>query len=795
MATLAPGERARIYALGKVARGGATRGGYVSGLAFIKINGVNVGYVRDAPPVTPAPPHFGTSISSLTITDALNEIPNTCSFRVYGWVPPQGAPVVITMGSQNSGTPRFAGFALTVDQLYLAQRPVNVAADVHAVDYTWQLGFVHVTARYTGWSVTQIVLDLVARYAAVNGFTGHNVVPNLPVINEISYTEEELPTAITRACQRIGAYWYVDYLRDVHVFFEEDGNGVPRLLDPFHPTLANVQRTGDRTQALSRVFVEGRGARVLGPVLAGETAVPLDHVDMFEVASDLFAKVSFQGSEGGAQYVNFAEIVPGGGGALVGPGVTPTTKVGAALTPGAGVTLGAHDYAYTWVTAAGETAPSPPVTVTPGVLTTPTIAPTFQGVHPSYSVAQGTYHVGDRVEWTIAKSGTSSTNDLSCFTALGPISAPWTVTQGPKGPGWCSIPLIRIEVTTDPFMKYVVCFERVNGGPWYWAFQSSTTGGAGGVADSHYSTWGNTGPAPPTPNPVVAVVALSGIAVGPAAVTARKIYRSAAGTTTPLKLVATLANNTTTTYTDTAADAALGAPAPATDTSGLQQAAGTVLPGATAFPIAGTGNFRAAGGWAIIGNGEQTIRYASIVGNQLSGIPASGLGSITAAIAYNSTITSAPMLAGIPATGDRAIGSRGLAEGDELYLVVQRDNETTRAALATSAGGDGIREEWVQDRRLSATEARARGDATLAMRPLDLYTLNYTCRDLRTAAGKTIWVNLPPPTDIFGTFKAQTVTISDFRPYPTQYPTFTVQASSQKFSFDDWLRILRVVES
>jgi hypothetical protein len=102
--------------------------------------------------------------------------------------------------------------------------------------------------------------------------------------------------------------------------------------------------------------------------------------------------------------------------------------------------------------------------------------------------------------------------------------------------------------------------------------------------------------------------------------------------------------------------------------------------------------------------------------------------------------------------------------------------------------GPGVREEWVQDRRLSITEARARAQATLAMRPMEEVTVTYVCRDLRTASGKTITVNLPGPTNVWGTFKIQSVTINNFRPHPTQYPTYTVTASSRRFNFEDWLR-------
>lgn len=61
-------------------------------------------------------------------------------------------------------------------------------------------------------------------------------------------------------------------------------------------------------------------------------------------------------------------------------------------------------------------------------------------------------------------------------------------------------------------------------------------------------------------------VSLTGIPTGGSAVTARELYRTVAGGSTYL-LLATLADNTTTTYLDNIVDASLGAGAPATNTT------------------------------------------------------------------------------------------------------------------------------------------------------------------------------------------------------------------------------------
>ena len=83
-------------------------------------------------------------------------------------------------------------------------------------------------------------------------------------------------------------------------------------------------------------------------------------------------------------------------------------------------------------------------------------------------------------------------------------------------------------------------------------------------------------------------VQLSAIPLGAATVTGRKIYRTAANAN-QLKFLATLADNTTTTFLDQYADAVLGANAPTADTSALKQPDGMVVAGAKTIIVAGAG--------------------------------------------------------------------------------------------------------------------------------------------------------------------------------------------------------------
>jgi len=89
---LAPGEKALMYALGGIARGGATRGGYTSVLPFISIGGEQVANARPDK-------NKRVLVESLTITDNLEQAPNTCMFTTFGFVPALGSPIVITVGT------------------------------------------------------------------------------------------------------------------------------------------------------------------------------------------------------------------------------------------------------------------------------------------------------------------------------------------------------------------------------------------------------------------------------------------------------------------------------------------------------------------------------------------------------------------------------------------------------------------------------------------------------------------------------------------------------------------------
>ncbi len=980
------------YALLGVARLGATRLNWHGPQVYVSIGGVQYATAR------PVAAQYVVD-GSLSITDTLNETPNTARLTTHGFIPTVGQDVIVTLGSRNNLRREFGGRILSLDQRYVGT-PANYQHDLNLIDFTWGLNKRKVRQRYTATTVAVIAADLVSTYAS--GYTVQIAADiGAAAIDEITFTETDLTACLTQLTKRVGGDWYCDYHKVVKVFYRDASVTDPTILNAVHRTLTVFAVTRDLSQVLTRVSVEGGGVTAAANVAVGETILPLDgDAGWYPPAGGTVVS--------GPQRITYTGVAPGGGGGLVGPGAAPTAMPTLTLASGAGIESGSHDYAVTFVTASGESKPSPIATIAVGALSAPASAPVAgaptigTGPNPgshdyavTFVTASGETPAGPSVTKATgltAAPGTSPTPGtptdgagvddgshdyaVTFVTSIGettpsPISgqvvtssvaAPTTIgiaTAGSFGsshlaPGgtysWKytfrrnadgaetlpspatnaitanaagSSSFVSLSGCQAPPSGYSRAWYRTTngGGTWKkcddpsvlfygrevpsegWFNDGSAdvslgaaapatngaavqhvpisgiptgdanvtsrklyrrSGGAGlklvtTIANNTATTYTDTtanaslGAAPPATStaylqriPLTAIptggalvtsrkiyrtaagsaqlklaatladntatawtdtvtdaglganvptantatanqVAVSSIPIGAAAVTSRKLYRTAAAGS-QLKLLATIADNTTTTYTDTTADAGLGANVPTADSSGLTQPSGNVPAQSTSLIVAGTGAFSAAGGWAVIGNGAQVIRYTGLSATALTGIPATGAGAIVATIGYNSTVTAAPQLTGIPASGAGAI-RHPILKGDEVNLWVQVDDVAAQTALAALIGGDGIQEDTIQDRRLSATEARARGEAWLAIRRDVHLTLRYQTRDINTRAGRTQAVNLGPPFNLTADFMIQTVTESAFA--PALFPTFDVTASSVRFSFDDFLRLIK----
>ena len=875
-------QKALMYALGGLARGGATRGGYTSMLPFISIGGTPYPGGADGGRVL---------IADLTIRDILDETPNTCQLTVMGTNPQPGSELIITLGSVNADSRLFGGKILSTVQGYLAGKPSNDYHHLNVIDYTWLLGEHLVLIQYTNQHAGNIARDLIGRYA--EGITTNHIAPDVDAawIDTISFTNVALQDALTQLCSRVGAYWNIDYYKDLHLFTTETDalHPDPTPLTPTHPTLMQLTTQQDLSQVATRVFVEGGGGTVLVDLQPGETMVPMDTVGWYPPSGQVAA---------GTQRLSYTSLAQADGvGSLIGgPGAAPSTGPGVTPKNGAGVDSGTHQWAYTWVTPSGETIPGPVTSAATQLVVAPATAPVPDApwltglLPPPITLTAGPVQSGtggveagtfDYVVTYFNGNGTGETTPgpVSNAVTTTPVTSKIPLSNIPGGagsgtapPGWVSSGVYRRKNGAGPYQRLMIATSAVGTDQTPSQFlgtqtpPTTNTTGTGhmdpGTYDYVYTfvtSAGETTPSPISASVVVDLLhnivpvnviltgpsgvtgrniyrrlngtgtfkllgtfsdntttsfndtspnaslgadaptanttnanqfTLSNLTAGPATVTARKIYRSAAGQTA-LKLLVTIANNTATTYVDVLPDASLGVAAPVTDTSQLQLPSGTVLAGSTTLLLSGLSPaFSPTGGWAILGNGEVFVRYTGITANSLTGIPATGVGSISSTITFGSLATAAPALLGIPASGPGSI-QYALHQGDDINLVMTCDDVQAQQHLAALIGGSGLIEAYIQDRRIGYTEALARGKAELAARSQLLVEVNYVCRDVRTRSGATIVCNLPAPTSLTGSYKIQDVTISNFSATPGHPPTYTVMASSQRYSLDDLLRIAR----
>jgi hypothetical protein len=652
--------------------------------------------------------------------------PDRCSFLMDGTGPLAGQEIKIGLGDTTLANLLFAGSIVSFSQVYEGQ-PANVAWQCECIDYTWLLNRRRPYGPFTG-SATAIAKSLIATFSS--GFTAQHVDASLPTVSLVfdgSATFADCLGQLVAAASTstLPVYWYVDYARDLHVFTVEstnlpdtlDGTGTKLQLNP------PVTLETDLQQLRTRVHVVGAGTTVLAPCAVGETIVPIEDASMFNNSGQPGMAIT------GGQVLSYTDVQVGGSGALVGPGAGPTSAPGLALANGTGLGSGVYQYAYTDVTASGESLPSPLASITTG----PRVSPPPAAPSATHWLGSGTYSYA----LTFVTAAGETYPSSSYFAGTNNGSAyPLDFVTGPVG---TTQRKIYRTVSGGATLKLLT---TINNNTTISFLDSTPDGSLGADAVTALNQ-----------------VSLTGIAVGTAPTTSRKVYRTVVGGA-QLKLLTTIADNTTTTYTDSTGDGGLGANVPVTDTSGLTTGTpGSVLAGSTSLLTSGTGWASASGGWAIVGNGRQVIRYTGISTNTLTGIPTSGVGAILATITYPSSITGAPALIGVPASGAGAV-TVALLDGDDLALWAQRDDLAAQATLAASEGGDGIHELEIRDTALvSLALCQARGDADLARFSTAIQTLQYVTLDTKTRAGKPVTVALASPTSISGTFTIQTVTI------------------------------------
>jgi hypothetical protein len=485
-------------------------------------------------------------------------------------------------------------------------------------------------------------------------------------------------------------------------------------------------------------------------------------------------------------------IATTGGNVLTGRAIPAPVafNMGFSLPGGGAMDVGWRFYAIVWATKGGDTMAAQannPAQTTPGsqtvlIQSVPiSTDPRVLAIKVYRSTVTAAQTGGPQLPWryvTSIQNGAAQnysdvTADASLPTATLP---PFSTADSGGGEG----ATVTVPTSADPRIVARRLYRKDGSGEYRLIAQ---------IRDNTTTSFNDTlpgvgGDLAPTVNRVTTgAVQLSALPLGPAGTVTRRIFRTTAGGAAFRELVA-IGDNTTTTFLDTIPDSQLGGSPLPPQGGGNASAPPPTAIGATQIQVSTITGFPAAG-WLAVDASATLVRYASVSGSgsgpfYLQGIPAAGVGSIAAAIPAGTIVATVAELIGIAPVGPAS-------SGDTVNLLVQVDDAAAQSALAAIDGSDGVIEHYIQDRRLSAAGAQARGEADLALFANPETRVSYTTHDPNTRSGRTVSINLPAPTSLVGDFLIQKVTIADVSIAKHWYPKRTVDASTTRFSFDDVL--------
>jgi len=526
-------------------------------------------------------------IEGASISHILNDQTDTANFRTKSGTPAPvaGQAIAVFQGDTSITAQLFGGRIIEATALY-EKKPDNVAYDLRCVDPTWLLNRQKVLGQYANQSASTIAIDIVTRFC--RGITTRNVQYGLPSIDLITFTNENPADCLTALCQRIGGSWYLDYAGDLHVFLSE-ATPANAITDAQPHGSAEHQLTEDLSQVVTRVIGRGGGGTAAVDVQPDAIEIPVNEGDQQTWYSETGGLVEAPN----AQRISYTAIKGRGGkGAQIGTGNAPTSQPTVSGLAGTGLASGAYQYAVSFANAAGEGLPGPvrPFTVTNeyapslnqthvragyyseyGNGTTPggsymwRLALYYQGGGYSLGPPTPAYVVGDRMhELYLGGIEYDASTGLPYYPAL---------MLPPKG----RIVQTEIYRTTNGGANFYLAEIKnglvATGGYYLMATLSDTN------LLQQNSAWPNGNY--PTDTAQFGRALLSGLAniVAPSGFTGKNLYRTTVNGAV-LKRLAT--NVTADTFSDGVADAALGANAPASDTSGvIVDSNKSVPPGAT----------------------------------------------------------------------------------------------------------------------------------------------------------------------------------------------------------------------
>lgn len=592
------------------------------------------------------------------ILDVLNESPNTCTLMVRGFTPTVGLSVQIDYGS----VVLFRGLITQVTNVQ-RRSGTRIRYRLSCIDWTFLLDRRLMNKGYASQTSGAIAADIIATYTS--GFTSSNVQSGLSTISDFPNKMESVSQALTRLANLAGAFWYIDSAKDLH-FRTSESQPQPTTLDASNNTFRNFQYRKDLLQVRTRVYVEGAGSVLSAPRVIGDTTIPVDD-------STVFA------SSGGSVITNTQVLTYTGKNFSAG-GETWTTRTGPA----------ASWDAVAWSERLGLFAS---VSASTAVMTSP------DGM--TWTSRTGVSGVWLGVTWA---------SGLALFVAVGtnvietsPDGVTWTTRTSPQNNNWygpaASLSLALLVSVADAGVNRVM--TSPDGITWTLrtAASASTWKAVAWADELALFVAVGTGVVMTSPDGVTwtSRTAADGstwraLAWAPQL----RLFVAAGGganfMTSPDGLTWTLraatANKTWTAVVWTgdrflavSSDAGVGLINASID--GLTWTAHTAPGNGAWIGLAASHDIAVA-----VGTTAGVIQVMSASGTaQLVGVPATGVGSITA----------------------------GINAGDDINLFVQCDDATAQTTLAALEGGDGIHEHYIQDRRLSIAGATARGTAELTL--------------------------------------------------------------------------------
>lgn len=695
-------------------------------------------------------------LTTLRIDDILNDAPNQATFTVVGLAPTVGQDVKIGVGGIGPSNRVFGGTIVLVTQIY-EEVQANVAYQITCQDYTYLLRRRFPIGAYTSQSATAVAQDLIFRYASTT-FTAANVAASLATVTIAFDGTQDLAACLTALATMAGCYWYPDANKDLH-FFVTEATGNPTTIDstniaPTNPTGARqLAKTTDLTQERTRVYVRYKDTTTpLGAAVAA-TTLSVTNADVMASSGHVITngqRVTYTGlGSGYVPHVNTweAETAPAATGNWEGVAWAPSLSLFVAVQSS---TVATSPDGITW------TARSCPVSAFIDVAWAPSLG-LFAMVSTTGAIATSP----DGTTWTSQTSPLSSggaitwSADLAKFVIVGTSGTPLGATST-DGVTWTgrTIPAgLWNGVAWSPSLAlFAACGS----------FSTTCI-----VTSPDGVTW-----TARTTSIICSSIAWSDTLGLFVAVSATNVITSSNGTAWTTH--ATLNNNNWQrviwaselglfiAVARSASGGSLTTSAVAASSDGVTW---------TLYTAAGTG------AW-----------YGLAWAPTLGVLVASGINSGSPLLFFmTSTADMYSTLTGIPASGDGSITS-AIGAGDTVTPEVQRDDVTAQGVLALLEGGDGVHEFVITDASIAtATDANTRGDAELALFKSPVTELAYATRDVATRSGKTVTVSLGSPTSISVSLQIQQVTWSQFEVQGT-YPLLTVKAAQTKFTLQDLLR-------